>query len=188
MDDRNIVDLFWSRDESAIGEAERKYKGYCASIARGILGDARDSEECVNDALLTAWRTIPPGKPENLRTYLAKLVRNISINRYVKDRAEKRGSGSVEVALEELEGCLAAYDTTDSVVDSIALGEMIDRFLGTLKKEARIMFVQKYWYFRTVGEIARDLAVTESKVKSTLMRTRESLQRYLEKEGHKYEK
>ena len=188
MDDVNIVELFWNRDESAVGEAERKYKRYCMSIALGILGDTRDSEDCVNDTFLAAWGSIPPKKPENLKTYLAKLVRNISVNRYVMYNAEKRGKGGVEVSLDELEGCIPSYDNTEATLDSMVLSGLFDRFLGTLKREARIMFVQKYWFFRSVSEIAKDLAVSESKVKSTLMRTRESLLRFFEKEGYIYEK
>jgi RNA polymerase sigma-70 factor (ECF subfamily) len=188
MDDRGIIKLFFDRDESALTEAEKKYNGYCHSIAYGILGDRRDSEECVNDAMLGLWNTIPPKKPENLRTYLAKLTRNFALNRYKMRSAEKRGGSGVDVSLDELEGCLPSSDNLENIVDSMVLSELLNSFLGTLKAESRIIFVQKYWYFRSVDDIARDLSVSKSKVKVSLMRTRARLAEYLEGEGYNSEK
>ncbi len=185
MDDRSIVDLFFDRDESALSETERKYKRYCHSIANGILGDRRDSEECVNDAMLGLWNTIPPKKPENLRTYLAKLTRNLAINRYKMRSADKRGGGNVDVSLGELEGCLVSSDNFEVVMDSMVLSELLNSFLGTLSQENRIMFIQKYWFFRSVDDIAGDLSVSKSKVKVSLMRTRARLAEFLEREGYK---
>ena len=183
MDDRSIIKLFFDRDEDGIKECESKYKSYCMGIAYGILEDTHDSEECVADALLAAWNTIPPKNPENLRTYLAKLVRNSSLNRYKMYRREKRGGTNVDVSLDEIAACLPSGDLTDKVVDSVVLSELLNRFLSTLRRDVRIMFVQKYWYFRSVGEIAAELSVSKSKVKVTLMRTREALAKFLENEG-----
>jgi len=188
MDDRGIVKLFFDRDESALTEAEKKYKSYCHSIAIGILGDRRDSEECVSDAMLGLWNTIPPKNPENLKTYLAKLTRNFAINRYKMRSAKKRGGSGVDLSLDELEGCLPASDSFDNLVDSMVLRELLNSFLGTLKAESRIIFVQKYWYFRSVDDIAKDLSVSKSKVKVSLMRTRARLAEYLEGEGYYHEK
>ena len=183
MTDGKIVDMLWSRDEGGISECEKKYKKYCMKIAYRILGDLQDSEECTSDTFLAAWNTIPPKRPENLKTYLAKLVRNLSVNRYKMYTAEKRGGGGVDTSMEEIEACLPSRDSTEAVVDSIVLTELIDRFLGGLPRETRIIFVQRYWYFMSVKDIARENLITESKVKVTLMRTRERLAQLLESEG-----
>ena len=181
--DSKIVDMLWSRDEGGISECEKKYKKYSMKIAYRILGDLQDSEECTSDTFLAAWNTIPPKRPENLKTYLAKLARNLSLNRYKTYTAEKRGGGAVDTSMEEIEACLPSRDSTEAVVDSVVLTDLLDRFLAELPKETRIMFVQRYWYFMSVKDIAEDLYVTESKVKITLMRTRKKLAELLEKEG-----
>ena len=183
MTDGKIVDMLWNRDEGGVALCETKYKKYCMKIAYRILGDLRDSEECVSDAILAAWNTIPPKHPENLKTYLAKLTRNLSVNRYKMYTAEKRGGSGVDTSMEEIEACLPSRDSTEAVVDSIVLTELIDRFLGDLPRETRILFVQRYWYFMSVKDIARENLMTESKVKVTLMRTRERLAQLLESEG-----
>ena len=184
MTDGKIVDMLWNRDEGGVALCESKYKKYCMKIAYRILGDLRDSEECVSDAFLAAWNTIPPKRPENLKTYLAKLTRNLSVNRYKAYSAEKRGGGAVDTSMEEIEACLPSRDSTEAVVDSIVLTELLDKFLAEIPKEARIMFVRRYWYFSSVRDIAEDLSVSESKVKITLMRTRKKLAEYLEKEWY----
>ncbi|MBR6806978.1 MAG: sigma-70 family RNA polymerase sigma factor [Clostridia bacterium] len=187
MDDKSIVKLFLERDENAIAEAERKYKRYCGSIAYGILGDESDCEECVNDALLGLWNTIPPNNPENLKTYLAKLVRNLALNRYKMLSAYKRGGGNVEASLDELAGCIASRDITEDVIDSLWLSQALNEFLATMSADARTIFVQRYWFFRTVSEIANDLSVGESRVKASLMRTRNKLSKFLKGKGYTHE-
>lgn len=187
MDDKTIVDLFFRRDESAVSETEEKYGRYCFSIAYAILGSSSDSEECLNDAYLKLWESIPPMRPENLKTYLAKLVRNLSVNRYKKLTAEKRANGMSSVPLEELEGVLYSPDDEERKIDSMVLASLLNRFLSMLKAEHRVMFVKRYWYCRTVDEIAREMKIGKSKVKVTLMRTRNKLGEFLESEGYFYE-
>lgn len=187
MDDKNIVKLFWDRDERAIAEAEGKYKRYCSSIAYRILGDESDSEECVNDAFLGLWESIPPHRPENLRTFLAKLTRNVSFNKYKLKHTEKRGGGAVEESLDELAAFIPSRDATEDVIDSITLSQALNEFLAGISQESRVIFVQKYWYFMSVKDIAKELSVGESRVKASLMRTRNKLAKFLEGKGYTYE-
>ena len=126
-------------------------------------------------------------RPDNLKTYLGKLVRNLAVNRYNYLSAEKRAYGSCNVPLEEIEGVLYSADNTERKIDSIALGEVLNSFLATLKKEHRVMFVKRYWYYMTIDEIAHEMKLGKSKVKVTLMRMRRKLGEFLEREGYSYE-
>lgn len=180
MDDRSIVELFLERSESAIIEAEEKYGRLCRSIARGVLGNEEDAEECVNDAYLAAWNSIPPKEPERLSAYLGRLTRNIALDRYDMKRAEKRGGGEVTAALDELYECvLPDIDITDE----LALRDALTHFLRQQPERARRIFVRRYWYMQTVHEIASACGYSESLVKMTLKRTRDKLKLYFEKEG-----
>ncbi|MBO4879764.1 MAG: RNA polymerase sigma factor [Clostridia bacterium] len=181
MEDERLIRLYLERDEAALEETARKYGNYLHSIAFGILRDAADAEECVNDALLRAWESIPPMEPENPAAYFGKLTRTAALNMYAVSRAQKRGGGETEAALDELEGCIPAKN--GDAAESLALRDALDRFLSGLGEESRIIFLQRYWYFRTVAEIASELGVSQSKVKSSLFRTRNKLKAYLEEEG-----
>ncbi len=188
MDDRDIVELYWRRDEGAIGATAEKYDRYCHSIAYNILRDHGDSEECVNDTYLKAWESIPPHKPESLRTFLAKITRNLSLDRFKRYSAEKRGGGEVTLVLDELKEGFHIRDGEEMIVESIVMKELLNGFIGGLKHEARVIFLRRYWYFSPVSSIASDLGVSESKVKMVLLRTRRKLSEYLEKEGIIYGK
>jgi RNA polymerase sigma-70 factor (ECF subfamily) len=154
-------------------------------IAYRILGDLQDSEECTSDTFLAAWNTIPPKRPENLKTYLAKLARNLSLNRYKTYTAEKRGAGQVPLALDELQECIPATESTDQIVDDIVLVDLLNRFLASMPAEKRRIFMRRYWYLSPITEIATDFSVSESKVKMSLLRSRNELKLLLEKEGIK---
>ena len=180
MEDTEIVELFWKRESSAIHECEKKYFKYCYSISYNILKSNEDSEECVNDALLRTWNSIPPKRPVNLSTYLGKIVRNLSIDRYETRRAIKRGGVEVDMALSELEGCLPSGG---GVEDEVALSDMVNGFLSGLKPNERIIFMKRYWALCSVKEIAQWGRMSESKVTSMLFRTRKKLRDYLVKEG-----
>lgn len=183
MDDCEIVELYWERSESAVTETAKKYGRYCLSIAENILHDRRDSEECVNDTYLRAWESIPPNRPSMLSTYLGKITRNLALNRQRNHTAKKRGRGQMPLVLDELEECIPALDTTGSIVDDIVLRETLDRFLETLPETARIIFVRRYWYMSPIREIAEDLKISESRVKMSLLRSRDGLREMLTKEG-----
>ena len=183
MDDNDIIGLYLERSEEAISETKLKYGALLYRISFGILRSKEDAEECVSDTYMRAWNSIPPNKPERLSAFLGKITRNLSLNRYEQMTALKRGGGSKELALEELEECIpAAGDVQDQVEDG-ELAELINGFLDRLPKESRIIFMRRYWYFCTVSEIAEDMQVGESKVKMSLHRTRKKLKQFLERKG-----
>ncbi|MCM1223873.1 MAG: RNA polymerase sigma factor [Lachnospiraceae bacterium] len=183
MDDKGILDLYWARSEAAISETAVKYGRYCHSIAYQILHSAEDSEECVNETWMKAWESMPPKRPERLSVFLGKITRNLSLNRYRQDNAQKRGGGQVPLALEELQECVPAAGRMDQVIDDMSLAEILNEFLAALPTEARKIFMRRYWYLSSVREIAEDFHIGESKVKMTLLRARNELKSRLEKEG-----
>lgn len=181
MEDRNIIELFDARDESALDLCKKKYDRFCFRIADRILNNREDAEEIVNDTYLKAWNTIPPQKPESVKAYLGMLTRQGALNRAESRAAEKRGGGQVEIALSELEECLA--DVGTDTVDSILLRDALNRFLRALPPKARIVMIQRYWYMCPIEEIAKNNGMKMSYVKVTLHRTRAKLKEFLEKEG-----
>ena len=182
MDDTKIIDLYWMRSESAISETSKKYSSYCRSIAFRILHNDQDSEECVNDTWLRAWNTMPPKRPSVLSTFLGRITRNLSLDRWKRYNAEKRGSGEMTVALEELQECVPAKDGVESALDDMALADALSRFLSSLSQESQKFFVQRYWYLCPIREIANNCGASTSKVKMSLFRSRQDLQKFLQKE------
>ena len=183
MDDCSIIALYLDRSENAISQTAQKYGRYCHYIAYNILQDDLDSEECVNDTYLRTWNAIPPQKPNNLRTFLGKIVRNLALNRYEKRTAEKRGFGQTALLLDELSECIPSADSTEQMEDSLLVKELLNRFLRSLDPKERKMFVRRYWYASSVREIAKTYGLTENAVTVTLYRTRQKLKKVLEKEG-----
>lgn len=183
MEDEKIIELYFARSEAAISETARKYGAFFRCVSRNILRSEQDSEECVNDAYLKAWNSIPPQKPAKLQAYLARIVRNLSINRLKNLTAEKRGGGEYPLALAELEECISAGDTVGRECDRAELSAALERFLRDLPEEKRRVFLRRYWYFVPVKEIALQCGMSESKVKSMLLRTRNQLREFLEREG-----
>lgn len=182
VEDKKIVDLYWERSEAAISETEKKYGKYCHYIAFSILHSEEDSDECVNDAYLAAWNAMPPHKPNRLASFLGKLTRNLAINRYVHNRAQKR-SAPTELILDEVGEFIPDSDGSRPIADEIALKDAINSFLSSLKKRERILFIRRYWYLCSVESLARDLNMSVSNVKVTLLRTRGKFKAYLENEG-----
>jgi RNA polymerase sigma-70 factor (ECF subfamily) len=183
MDDGKIVELFWVRAETAVTETAQKYSRYCFRISYTILQNSEDAEECVNDTYLHAWNAIPPHRPQKLATFLGKITRNLSLQKYIKTHAQKRGAGQVDLALSELEECIPADPGVEQIVENRLLAESLDAFLRGLQKEARMVFVARYWYLYSIQEISKHYGMSESKVKSMLHRTRKKLRAYLESEG-----
>ncbi len=183
MEDHEIVDLYWARSEDAIGETEAKYGRYCYYIAFNILHDNEDSEECVNDTYLKAWNAMPDRRPNRLSAFLGKITRNLALNRWESYHAEKRGSGQVPLALEELHECIPSAHSGEGLADELALADVLDRFLASLPKEKRRIFMRRYWYLSPIAEIAADHSMSESKVKMSLLRARNALRRVLAEEG-----
>lgn len=182
MEDSGIINLFFSRSESAIQEVHEKYGHFCYKIAWNILENREDSEESVNDTYLSAWWSIPPTRPKRLAAYLAKLTRHHALDCWRKRNTEKRGSGETALALEELEDCLSGGDTTQAALMGKQLQEALDRFLENLPKNERMIFVARYWYLYSVKEIARRTGASESRIKTQLFRTRNRLRFFLQKE------
>ena len=181
MEDHDIVALFESRDEEAIRQCREQYERYCFHIAHRILGCREDAEEVVSDTYLKAWNTIPPQKPQSIKAYLGMLTRQGALNRVEHRNTEKRGGGQVEVALSELEECLASEGA--DLADQMLLRDALNRFLRDLPPRTRTVMIQRYWYLCSVEEIARSCGMSEGSVKVTLHRTREKLRKFLEKEG-----
>lgn len=183
MEDSRIVELFWERSERAISETDRKYGKYCYSIARNILGDREDAQEAVNDAYLGAWESIPPHRPAVLATFLGKITRRLSINRWRDQSREKRGGGQVPLVLGELEECIASGLEVERQAENARLGQLINAFVDALPPLEQKVFVCRYWYFDPISQIARRFGFSQSKVKSMLYRTRGKLKAHLKKEG-----
>lgn len=181
MQDNQIVELYFARDEQAIAATSAKYNNYCMNIAMNILHNNEDSEECVNDALLAAWNSIPPHRPEKLSVFLGKLTRNMSLNRYKANHAERRGGGEFALSLEELDECIEDPRTlTDNAEE---LGKIISEFLYTQPQEMRKVFVRRYFHSESISDIADFFDMSESKVKSILHRMRLGLRSYLTENG-----
>lgn len=183
MNDDRIVDLYWARSESAIGETAKAYGNYCFTIANNILQNSEDSEECVNDTYLNAWNAIPPQRPLILRAFLGKITRNLSINKYRERRALKRGGNEIDLLYGELEDCIPSASDVEGEYEAKLVIEAINSFLLSLDEEKRVTFVKRYWYADSVGSIATHFQMSESKVKSMLFRIRKALKAHLEKEG-----
>lgn len=186
MEDVKIIELYWDRDESAIEETSKKYGAYCFSIANSILENSSDSEECVNDVYMKVWTSIPPQRPTLFDSFLGTITRNLSLDRYRRRSAEKRGGGNVELALDELRETLKLRDESEKIVESVVLGDLLNRFLREIKPEAKAVFIRRYWMFSPTSAIARDMGIGESKVKMILSRTRKKLSKFLETEGYHY--
>ena len=184
MEDSEILDLYWVRSEAALSETEKKYGRYCNSIAYRILNDLEDAEECVNDTWLRAWKSIPPKRPNILAVFLGKIVRNLSLNRYEKQNAKKRGGGEIPVILDELEECIPSGMDVEQTVDAKQLTNLLNQFLASIPEEKRRLFVQRYWYLRPVKEIARIQNINESRLKMRLFRIRQQLKEMLESQGY----
>ena len=183
MEDEQIVRLYWNRDEAAIPATAEKYGAYCTTVARNILGNLQDAEECVNDAYLQAWNAMPPHRPRILSTFLGKLTRNLALNRYKHLAAEKRGGGEAAVVLEELAECVSGVDDIERELNRRELLGAINGFLRTLPDRKRNIFVLRYWYAHPVGDIASRYGMTPGAVSMTLNRLRSQLHGYLLERG-----
>ncbi len=183
MEDREIVQLYWDRNEDAIPQTMPKYGNYCSAVAKNILGDPLDAEECVNDAYMAAWNSIPPHRPERLATYVGKLVRNLAINRREKNLAAKRGGGEIALILDELSECVAARDSVEETVGMNEVTEAINAFLATLPARRRQIFVRRYWYSDSIAAIAERYEMGTGAVSMVLARVRKALQGYLSERG-----
>lgn len=182
-EDQQIVRLFFKRSEKAITYTRQKYGSLCISVARRILSDPRDAEECVNDTYLHAWNAIPPEKPDSLKAFLARITRNLALDRYDYNTADKRNTALTE-AFEQLEPWLTVKTgESEAELDSAEINRVLNSFLRKQTLEARTLFLRRYWYGESIRELAKVCHMSESMVKSSLFRTRNKLRKELEKEG-----
>ena len=183
MDDEKIIALFFERSEEAIAALSQKYGGACQRLASNILGSSRDAEECVNDAYLGCWNSIPPRRPSPLSSYLLRITRNLAIKCYHQNTARKRNS-HYDAALEELSDILPAPGTAETALEQQELTAALDRFLDTLEPRARAVFLRRYWYGESVSAMAVFFDMRANSVSQLLARTRKRLAQFLEKEGY----
>ena len=183
MEDQGIVELFFDRSEQAIVETDKKYGGYCYAIAYNILSSLEDSEESVSDTYLTAWNTIPPRKPNLLNAFLGKITRHISIDRWRKLSAQKRGGREMILALDELGECVDTQGL-EAEISQRELTRILNRFLMSLPETERNVFLCRYWYLDSIETIVKITGFSQSKVTSMLHRTRGKLRKKLSQEGY----
>jgi len=183
MEDIKIIELFNLRDEQAISETDIKYGMNCRRIARDILSDREDAEECVDDTYLALWNAIPPQCPMNYPAFIYRILRNLGINRLHKHMAQKRGGGELPLVLHELEGVLSSDDTPERSYEAKELIREINRFLAKLSKDDRAIFLGRYWLFLPTAEIGKRLCFSDAKVRTSLHRSRKRLHIHLSEEG-----
>ena len=182
MLDEEIIELFFERSEMAISELKAKYGRTCLQTSYNILGDYPDAEECVNDSYFGVWNAIPPTRPNPLLAYVLKIVKNVSLNRYHTNHAQKR-DGSYDLAVEELAEFLAAPDSVETTLEAKELTKVIECFLEEQKPLNRVIFVRRYWFYDSYMQIAKRTGLSEKNVSVKLTRIREKLKDYLEERG-----
>ena len=183
MEDEKIVQLYWQRDERAVSVTAEKYGPYCTAIARSILHSPRDEEECVNDTWLAAWNAMPPHRPNILSAFLGRLTRNLAFNRYNRNRADKRGGAETELVLHELAEIVSGREDVQGELERQELVRELNAFLAGLSEKKRAIFLQRYWYAHSVGDIAARWGMKETAVSMTLHRLRRDLRQYLTERG-----
>lgn len=184
MEDKAILDLYFARDELAITETDRKYGGYCYSVANRILNSNEDSEETVSDTYWHAWNSIPPHRPNFLKMFLAKVARNLAFTRWRKQSAAKRGGGETELVLEEIAECIPGVEQIDDQLNAKELARTIRAFLDTLPKRDQVIFLQRYFFVDDTDTIAAHHGLKRTNVNMILSRTRTKLKTYLTQEGY----
>ena len=183
MDDRRIVELFLERSEEAILETDIKYGRYCHKIAFNVLGNDEDSEECVNDAYMRAWGSIPPNEPDSMASYIGRITRNLALDKLRQKQSDKRGNGEVPVVLDELAECVSGVDELERRQDSEEITNAINSFLETLSATERGVFMRRYWMMESIADVAGLYGISVSKTTTMLFRLRGRLKKHFMKEG-----
>lgn len=182
MDDKQIIELYFERNEQAIKETQNKYGAFCHRIAMNILGIHEDAEECVNDTYYSVWKQIPPTVPEVFKVYLGRITRNLSISRFRAMRAKKRYS-SMEIMLSELNDCVPSSSNVEQTIEVMQLSDYISEWLDSLPEEDCALFVRRYWFGDEVQELAKKCGITAAKMAQRMLRLRKSLKAALEQKG-----
>lgn len=178
IEDEKIIEMFFERSEQGIRELDIKYGTVCHNLSYHIVGSRQNAEECVNDAYLGVWNTIPPARPNPLLSYVLKIVRNISIKIYWRKEAAKR-SGHYKIALEEIEGYITDQKTVEDEIEARELARIIGEFLDTLTLENRVIFMRRYWFADSYRDIAEFMGLSEKNISVRLTRIREKMKQYL---------
>lgn len=184
MTDEKIIQLYFNRDEKAIEETSIKYGSYCYKIANNILRNRQDSEECLNDTWMQTWDSIPPTHPVHFNLFLAKIVRNLSFNKYRNKYTQKRGRGEIALVLEELEECLAGHSDVEALYIVEELQETINTFVRALPEREGNVFIRRYFYSDSIKDISVRYRMSENNIRVMLNRTTNKLRDRLEKEGY----
>lgn len=182
MEDNQIIELYWNRSENAISETDKKYGEYCSYIANNILQNKEDSIECLNDVYLNTWNTIPPKRPNVLKLFLAKITRNVAINKYKNLRAKKRNS-NMELVLEELEDCISNNESVENIIEYNELVTFLNEFIEKLPINKKKIFLDRYWYLNSIKDISLKNKISENNVKVILYRLRNELKDFLIERG-----
>lgn len=182
MEDQQIIELYFQRDERAISETAAKYGGFCTHIAMNILSVKEDAEECVSDTYFSAWKQIPPTVPEVFKAFLGRITRNLSITKFRAMRAKKRFNG-LEVMLSELEDCIPAAVSVEQIVEAKQLSEYISVWLESLSEEECALFVRRYWFGEEVQVLAKRCGITAGHMAQKMHRLRKNLKSFLEQKG-----
>lgn len=183
MEDIEIINLFCAEDERAIKESEAKYGSSIKRLSYGITGSMEDAKECLNDTLMSAWNNVAKVRPKSLGAYLHKIARNISLDMQRCKNAGRRKS-LMQIAFEELEGCIPTGNSCSDVLEGEELNAAIDSWLATLEQDKRRIFIKRYFLMETGRQISKELGINERTVATTLSRLRTSLKEYLEKNGY----
>lgn len=183
MDDRNIVELFLERSEEAIIQTNLKYGRYCHRIAYNVLGNDEDSEECVNDALMRTWNSIPPNEPTSFSSFIGKITRNLALDKLRQQNSEKRGGGELALALDELAECISDRDELERREDSAEITAALNSFLEGLNSVERGVFMRRYWMMDPIADIAERYEISVSNTTTMLFRLRAKLKKHFMKEG-----
>lgn len=184
MEDAAIVELYWVRDQRAIGETEARYGAYLRRVALNLLEIPEDAEECVSDTYLAAWNAMPPERPRILRAFLGRITRNLALDRLKAARAEKRGGNSARVLFDELAEVLPGGDTPEGALDEKELLRDIEAFLRSEPERNRKLFLRRYWFADSVKAVAARYGMRENSVSAQLARTRGRLRKYLTERGY----
>lgn len=181
MEDTKIIELYFKRDENAIVVSEKKYGSYCRTIARSVLENREDTEECINDTWLHAWKAIPPQRPHRLSAFFGRITRNLAFDRYKALHTQKRG-GEITLILDELNECIPSSENIEQTVIMSELSQKLNQFLQKLPERECHIFLSRYWYSESIQKISKQFSLSVSNVKTILCRTRQKLKTFLEKE------
>jgi RNA polymerase sigma-70 factor (ECF subfamily) len=184
MEDRNIVELFFKRDQQAIRETDNKYGSYCKMIAGNILKSFQDVEECIDDTYIKLWNKIPPSRPIAFKGFIGKITRELAYDRYRAGSAKKRGGGEIEAVLEELDECIPDPGSVESSIMGNELAGIVSDFVKKLPEKEAYIFLGRYFYAYDIAFIAGKFGMTKGNVSVTLTRIRNKLKERLMKEGY----